>query len=68
MKQWTRTRRLSFVVHVGFVTVPFLASSVSAFLLWQELFRSPWLAVPMVAVIDVLALAGLVLLDRKSVV
>jgi hypothetical protein len=43
------------------VTVPFLASTVSAFMLWRDLFGSPWLAVPMVAVVDILALTGLVL-------
>lgn len=61
MKQWTRARRLSFLIHVAFVAIPFLASSVSALLLWRALFNSWWLAMPMVVVIDVLALAGLVL-------
>lgn len=61
MRQWTRTRKLSFAVHVVFVAIPFLASSVSAFLLWETLFDSWLLALPMVAVIDVLALTGLLL-------
>ena len=61
MNQWTRVRWASFFVHVGFVSVPFLASSVSALLFWQSLFGSWWLAVPAVLVVDVLALTGLVL-------
>jgi hypothetical protein len=61
MTHWSNTRKLSFWVHVTFVTVPFLASTVSAFVLWQALFKSGWLAVPMVAVIDILALTGLIL-------
>lgn len=30
MKHWSRTRRISLAVHVAFVLVPFLASSISA--------------------------------------
>lgn len=61
MKQWTRTRRTSFIIHVAFVSVPFLASSISALLFWQSLFGDWLLAIPAVLVIDVLALTGLVL-------
>lgn len=61
MNQWTRARWISFIIHVGFVSIPFLASSASALLFWRSLFDSWWLAVPMVVIIDVLALAGLVL-------
>lgn len=61
MKHWSRTRRISLAIHVLFVSVPFFASSVSALLLWQALFNSWWLAVPMMLVIDVLALTGLIL-------
>jgi hypothetical protein len=61
MKHWSKTRKLSFAVHALFVTVPFLASTVSAFVLWRDLFGSGWYAVPMVAVIDVLSLTGLIL-------
>lgn len=61
MKDWTRQRRISFAVHLVFVAVPFLASSISALLLWQALFNSWWLAVPAVLVVDILALTGLVL-------
>lgn len=61
MTQWTIARRWSFAIHVAFVSVPFLASSVSALLLWYALFGSWLLAVPAVLVVDVLALTGLVL-------
>lgn len=61
MTYWTRKRSISFMVHAAFVSVPFVLSTVSALLFWQAMFDSWWLAVPMVAVIDVLALAGLVL-------
>lgn len=61
MNNWTRARWTSFIVHVAFVSVPFVASSVSALLLWEALFNSWWLAVPAVLVVDVLALTGLVL-------
>jgi len=61
MNHWSLSRRLSFWVHVTFVAIPFTASSVSAFLFWSALFDSWWYAVPMVAVIDILALTGLVL-------
>jgi hypothetical protein len=49
------------IVHVLFVAVPFLASSVSALLFWRSLFGSWWLALPAVLVVDVLALMGLIL-------
>lgn len=61
MKHWSITRRLSFWVHVVFVTIPFCASSVSAFLFWSDLFGSGWYAVPMITVVDILALTGLIL-------
>lgn len=61
MNQWTRTRRWSFGIHVAFVSVPFLASSVSALLFWYNLFGSWLLAAPAVLIVDVLALTGLVL-------
>jgi hypothetical protein len=61
MKHWGKTRWLSFAIHVTFVTVPFCAATVSAFVLWRDLFGSGWYAVPMVAVIDVLSLTGLIL-------
>ena len=61
MKHWTFKRWASFWVHVSFVTVPFVAASGSALILWHDLFQSWYAAVPMVLSIDVLALAGLVL-------
>lgn len=61
MKNWTTARRISFAVHVFFVSVPFLASSISALLLWHALFDSWYLAIPAVLVVDILALTGLVL-------
>lgn len=61
MNHWSTTRRLSFWVHVTFVSIPFAAASVSALLFWHDLFDSWYFAVPMVTVIDVLALTGLIL-------
>lgn len=61
MKHWTKKRKISFAVHAGFVAVPFGFSTVSAYLFWQALFDSGWLAAPMIVVVDALALAGLVL-------
>lgn len=61
MKHWSNIRRLSFWVHTIFVSIPFLAASVSALLFWHDLFNSWYFAVPMVTVIDLLALTGLVL-------
>lgn len=61
MHHWTRARKISLVVHAAFVSIPFALSTVSAFLFWRAMFGDGWLALPMVAVIDVLALTGLVL-------
>jgi hypothetical protein len=61
MKYWTVKRKASFAIHTAVVSVPFGFSTVSALLFWRALFASWWLAVPMVVVIDVLALLGLVL-------
>ena len=61
MKHWSNTRRLSFWVHVTFVSIPFAAASVSALLFWHDLFASWYFAIPMVTVIDLLALTGLIL-------
>jgi hypothetical protein len=61
VKHWSKTRLLSFGVHTLFVSVPFFAASASALILWHDLFGSWWYAVPMVAVVDVLALTGMVL-------
>lgn len=59
---WTRRRWASLIVHVLFVSVPFTLSTVSALLFWAAMFNDNWLlAVPMVAVIEVLSLIGLVL-------
>ena len=61
MNQWTHARWASFVIHVVFVSVPFLASSISALLFWHSMFGDWLLAIPAVLVVDVLALTGLVL-------
>jgi hypothetical protein len=61
MKHWTAKRKVSFWVHTGFVSIPFGISTVSAFLLWQSLFNSGWLALAVVGVVEVLSLTGLVL-------
>lgn len=61
MKHWTRKRWASLGIHTGIVLVPFSFSAASALLFWHGLFQSWLIAVPLVAVIDVLALLGLVL-------
>lgn len=61
MIQWSIKRRISFAIHAVVVAIPFGFSTASAFLFWQSLFGSGWIAAPMVAVIDVLALLGLIL-------
>lgn len=62
---WTTRRKASLAIHVVFVLVPFTLSTVSALLFWRAMFGGWWLAVPMVAVIEVLSLAGLVLFLTK---
>lgn len=61
MRHWTRKRKVSLMVHGFFVSVPFTLSTVSAILFWHVMFDSWLLAASMVAVLDVLALTGLVL-------
>lgn len=61
MKHWTNKRKISLAIHAGVVLVPFGFSTVSAALFWHTLFDSWLLAVPMVGVVDMLALLGLVL-------
>ena len=61
MKHWTRRRWASLGIHVAFVSVPFSLSTASALLFWRDMFQSWALAIPMVAVIEVLSLVGLIL-------
>lgn len=61
MSYWTKRRWVSLAVHVAFVSVPFTLSTISALLFWHAMFQDWALAVPMVLVVEVLALAGLVL-------
>lgn len=61
MNHWTRKRKVSLLIHGFFVSVPFTLSTVSAVLFWHVMFDSWLLAGAMVAVLDVLALTGLVL-------
>lgn len=61
MNHWTTKRKASFIIHTLIVLVPFTFSTASAVLFWFGLFQSWLVAVPMVAVLDVLALIGLVL-------
>jgi hypothetical protein len=63
---WTKRRKWSLGIHVAFVLVPFTLSTVSALLFWRAMFGGWWLAVPMVAVIEVLSLAGLVLIPDED--
>lgn len=61
MNLWTTRRKASLAVHSTIVLIPFVFGTVSALFFWQGLFQSWLIAAPMVAVIDVLALLGLVL-------
>lgn len=65
MREWSKRRKASFAVHAGFLAVPFLASTASAWMLWYTLFGQTWqagaFATAMVLTVDALAFAGLVL-------
>ena len=61
MKNWTLKRRLSFWIHSTIVIVPFLFSTVSAWLFWYGLFGDGVIASAMIVVIDALALIGLIM-------
>lgn len=61
LKHWTTRRKASLLIHSIVVLIPFSFATVSAALFWNGLFHSWWIAVPMVAVIDVLSLLGLAL-------
>jgi hypothetical protein len=61
MNYWTRRRWISLIVHVAFVLIPFTLSTVSALFFWHAMFQDWALAIPMVLVVEVLALAGLIL-------
>ena len=61
MKHWTTKRKASFIIHALIVLIPFAFSAVSSLLFWRGLFGSWLLAAPLVAVIDGLALLGLIL-------
>lgn len=60
-QHWTNRRKASLIIHSAVVLIPLIFGTLSALLFWESLFKSWWIAVPMVAVIDVLALLGLVL-------
>lgn len=57
----TRKRKISLAVHIAFVSIPLVAGALAAVAMWYALFGSLWFAIPMVVVVEVLALAGLVL-------
>lgn len=61
MTHWTLKRKASFWIHTAIVIVPFLFSTISAWSFWFSLFNDPVIASAMIAVIDVLALLGLIL-------
>lgn len=61
MNNWTRKRKASFWIHTAIVIVPFLFSTISAWLFWNSLFQNGVIASAMIVVADVLALTGLVL-------
>lgn len=57
----TQKRKISLAVHIAFVSIPLVAGALAAVVFWWGLFGSLWFAVPMVVVVEVLALTGLVL-------
>ena len=57
---WQRPQWASFYFHILVVAVPLLGGTVAAWLLWSVVF-GPWLAALIVASVDLLCLAGLVL-------
>jgi hypothetical protein len=59
--QWSKKRTASFLIHSFFVSVPFIASTISAVHFWETLTGQIWLAIGMMVVVEVLALTGLVL-------
>lgn len=61
MQHWTKRRWASLIIHSTFVLIPFAWSTISAYAFWRAMFNDDWLPVPMVGVIEVLALTGLVL-------
>ena len=61
MKHWTIKRFASFWIHAIIVIVPFLFSTVSAWIFWFGLFQDGVIASAMIAVIDILSLLGLAL-------
>lgn len=61
LDHWTNRRKASLAIHSVVVLIPLIFGTISALLFWQVLFQSWLIAVPMVAVIDILALLGLVL-------
>ena len=58
---WTNKRKVTFWVHVGFVSIPFTGSTIASFIFWGGLFNNAWLAVPLVLSIEMLALTGMIL-------
>lgn len=67
MKNWTGKRLASFWIHTVIVIVPFLFSTISAWLFWYGLFHDGVIASAMIVVIDALALIGLVLYITRIV-
>lgn len=63
MRNWTRNDTISLGVHSLFVSIPFIAGTVSSFLLWVHLFGwQQWpIAIAIIATMEVLALTGFVL-------
>lgn len=61
MNNWTNRRKASLAFHAIVVLIPFAFATGSAGAFWYSLFHDWWIAAPMVAVIDLLALSGLIL-------
>ena len=61
MHHWVARRRISLAAHIIFLLVPLGAGTLAAFTVWTELFGSPWVAVGLIATLEVLALSSLIL-------
>jgi hypothetical protein len=60
MRNWSTKRRVSFAVHAIYVLIPAVAAIIAALRLWDELFGSMWVAIPLILCVEGIALIGFV--------
>lgn len=60
MKNWSTRRKISFWVHLAYVLIPALAAIFAAVKLWDEIFGSLWVAIPLILCIEGVAFVGFV--------